>query len=471
MRTQKNRKDVRYFLNLPWMIFLFFATSAMDTAVNQQNKKQVFNPATLITLATRKVQDCLKIKPQFINIFSFPKEISKVIGLAIIEPWANLTPELKSQFASLIAANPDETKEIIFDKNVLMYEMLCHGVSLEIKLGFIKTFKQSNFILDFFSLLYADKQISNVCSTKALSYPVMLYKTPQRYYELTKCLLLEAITRKQDKMVDFLLEIGYPLHNDHETTSTGGLHYEEDDDITALFFHNSYNCLEIIANKMRFTAFEYLYKPLEHILTRFNKKHFELFAQHFINKLKEEELKELNNDFDFKCLIAIATNDTEWFAQITSNKVKTWLVTTKLQENYRYLHLASFWGSTKMIELLLSYGCSPSAQSDNGFTALHQALENDRFDIALFFINKDYTAKNCDIHSGDSREPDSQLRPLHMAVTKNNKELVVALVKNGSVIEHEDDKQTPLELAEELGYQEIAEYLHTQKNKLNNQNS
>src|SRR5437764_12776413 len=117
------------------------------------------------------------------------------------------------------------------------------------------------------------------------------------------------------------------------------------------------------------------------------------------------------------------------------------------------LHLAAFFGHTKVAELLLSHGADVSARSrnSNGNTPLHAALAGNHKFVAGLLIGR-----GADVNAPDA----AGWRPLHLAAANNNLDAIKALIAQGAdVTAGNGEGKTPLSLAQEKNHRETAVYL------------
>jgi ankyrin repeat protein len=117
------------------------------------------------------------------------------------------------------------------------------------------------------------------------------------------------------------------------------------------------------------------------------------------------------------------------------------------------LHLAAFFGHTKIAELLLSHDADVTARSrnPNGNTPLHAALAANHKFVAGLLIGG----------GADVNAPDAQgWRPLHLAAANNNLDAIKALIAQGAdVAAGNGEGKTPLSLAQEKNHREAVAFL------------
>src|SRR5213595_3475488 len=117
------------------------------------------------------------------------------------------------------------------------------------------------------------------------------------------------------------------------------------------------------------------------------------------------------------------------------------------------LHLAAFFGHTKVAELLLARGADVSARSrnPNGNTPLHAALAGNHKFVAGLLIGG-----GADVNAPDA----AGWRPLHLAAANNNLDAIKALIAQGAdAAAGNGEGKTPLSLAQEKNHRETAVYL------------
>jgi ankyrin repeat protein len=117
------------------------------------------------------------------------------------------------------------------------------------------------------------------------------------------------------------------------------------------------------------------------------------------------------------------------------------------------LHLASFFGHAKVIELLLAHGADVAARSTNstGNTPLHAALAaNQKMAVGLLIG-----------HGADVNAPDaSGWRPLHLAAVNNALDVMKTLIAQGADAGGTNrEGLTAMQLAEQKGHREAAALL------------
>jgi ankyrin repeat protein len=117
------------------------------------------------------------------------------------------------------------------------------------------------------------------------------------------------------------------------------------------------------------------------------------------------------------------------------------------------LHLAAFFGHTKVAEFLLAHDADVTARSrnPNGNTPLHAALAGNHKFVAALLIGG-----GADVNAVDAQG----WRPLHMAAANNNLDSIKALIAQGADVGAANaEGRTPLSLAQEKNHREAAALL------------
>jgi len=121
-------------------------------------------------------------------------------------------------------------------------------------------------------------------------------------------------------------------------------------------------------------------------------------------------------------------------------------------EGWSCLLVAIFQGDAGLVGELIAAGADVDANVfATGQTALLQALEGGKFDIARMLIA---SGANVNLHK------DGQVTPLMLAVAKGQSDLVLLLIENGADVNAvSDDQRTALKIAESGGLSAIADLL------------
>jgi len=117
------------------------------------------------------------------------------------------------------------------------------------------------------------------------------------------------------------------------------------------------------------------------------------------------------------------------------------------------LHLAAFFGHTRIAELLLAHDADVAARSrnNNGNTPLHAALAGNHKMVAGLLIGR----------GGDVNATDAAgWRPLHLAAANNNIDAIKSLIAQGADVGASNGEgRTALSLAQEKNHRETAAFL------------
>jgi ankyrin repeat protein len=117
------------------------------------------------------------------------------------------------------------------------------------------------------------------------------------------------------------------------------------------------------------------------------------------------------------------------------------------------LHLASFFGHSKIVELLLLRGADARvrSQNPNRNTALHSALAGNHKFVAGLLMGA-----GADVNAADA----GGWRPLHIAAANNNLDAMKTLIDQGAdVAAANNDGKTALTLAQEKNQREASALL------------
>jgi ankyrin repeat protein len=155
---------------------------------------------------------------------------------------------------------------------------------------------------------------------------------------------------------------------------------------------------------------------------------------------------------------AAILGDTEQItALLTANRSLIGLLST---DGWTPLHLASFFGKTEAVRLLLNKGALVNAKSTNPMQnmPLHAAAAGRHVEAAKLLIDHGAPV-NARQHGGWA--------PLHAAAQNGDLELAQALVAAGADVNvRADNNQMPLDLALTKGQQAMVDYLESNGAKL-----
>jgi ankyrin repeat protein len=123
-------------------------------------------------------------------------------------------------------------------------------------------------------------------------------------------------------------------------------------------------------------------------------------------------------------------------------------------DGFTGLHLASFFGQTRVVRYLLDSGSDIAAVSRNplGVQPLHAALASKKVETAQFLISRRAPV--------NTRQAGEGLTPLHYAAAHGHEDIVRQLLKRGADIAAKNsDGKTPLMMAEERGHASLVALL------------
>ena len=148
---------------------------------------------------------------------------------------------------------------------------------------------------------------------------------------------------------------------------------------------------------------------------------------------------------------AAAAGEVERVERLVAGDPST--VNTYSADGWTPLHLAAFFGHTKIAELLLSSDADVAARSrnSNGNTPLHAALAGNHKMVAGLLIGR-----GGDVNASDA----AGWRPLHLAAANNNLDAIKALTAQGADVgAGNGEGRTALSLAQEKNHREAAAFL------------
>jgi len=122
-------------------------------------------------------------------------------------------------------------------------------------------------------------------------------------------------------------------------------------------------------------------------------------------------------------------------------------------DGFTPLGLASFFGHTELVKMLLDKGANPNIAANNQFkvTPLHSACAISNYDIAEILIKN-----GANVNAKQMQN----VTPLHSAAHNGQSKLVNLLIENGADINSKmENGQTPLFMATEKEFKETIELL------------
>lgn len=131
----------------------------------------------------------------------------------------------------------------------------------------------------------------------------------------------------------------------------------------------------------------------------------------------------------------------------------THLISQFSEDGFTALGLACLFNHQEVAEYLLRNGADPNICASNGFNVypLHSACINDHFSMAKLL---------CDYGASVNVAQIAGLSPLHISAEFGNIELIILLLEQGAKTDlRMEGGKLPADLAQEKGYNEIAEIL------------
>ena len=117
------------------------------------------------------------------------------------------------------------------------------------------------------------------------------------------------------------------------------------------------------------------------------------------------------------------------------------------------LHLAAAAGATRVLEALVEAGADPTVRTESGLTALHLATLTGENELVRYLCDLSPEMVNL-------AEKDRLMTALHFAVENRHRSVLESLITNGADGELRNASgRTPLEIAEDKGYTELAAVL------------
>jgi len=150
---------------------------------------------------------------------------------------------------------------------------------------------------------------------------------------------------------------------------------------------------------------------------------------------------------------ASAAGEIERVERLLGNDSTPAAVNGYSADGWTPLHLAAFFGHTKIAEALLAHDADVAARSRNatGNTPLHAALAGNHKFVAGLLLGS-----GADVNAPDA----AGWQPLHLAAANNNLDAIKTLIAQGADVNAANaEGKTPLSLAQEKNHREAAAYL------------
>ncbi|MEO6188251.1 MAG: ankyrin repeat domain-containing protein [Ginsengibacter sp.] len=173
------------------------------------------------------------------------------------------------------------------------------------------------------------------------------------------------------------------------------------------------------------------------------------FAAYCRNKSGIELLRNYRKELDIFEAASIA--DIDAVTKLINQNPD--LINSFSADGFTPLGLASFFGNTDIVKLLLSNGANPGIAANNQFKVapLHSACATSNYDIAELLIKN-----GADVNARQMQG----VSPLHSAAHNGKADLAKLLIDCGADVNAKTDNgQTPLFMAEEKGFTETAELI------------
>lgn len=129
----------------------------------------------------------------------------------------------------------------------------------------------------------------------------------------------------------------------------------------------------------------------------------------------------------------------------------------KTQTGFSFIHIAASMGHLEVLKLLIASGVDINLETDDGLTALHIAVKKGYTQMI-----RELAQAGADIEKATKYIRTKGYRSIHLAVLRNKIESVRELIILGVNINSRIQKSngpTPLMLAAQLGYEDIAKFL------------
>jgi uncharacterized protein len=150
---------------------------------------------------------------------------------------------------------------------------------------------------------------------------------------------------------------------------------------------------------------------------------------------------------------ASAAGEIDRVERLLSGNGDAAMVNAYSADGWTPLHLAAFFGHTKIAETLLAHRADVTAASRNanGNTPLHAALAGNHKFVAGLLLGS-----GADVNAADA----AGWRPLHLAAANNNLDAIKTLIAQGAdVTAATSEGKTPLSVATEKNHREAAAFL------------
>ncbi|XP_065684828.1 uncharacterized protein LOC101234786 isoform X2 [Hydra vulgaris] len=162
-----------------------------------------------------------------------------------------------------------------------------------------------------------------------------------------------------------------------------------------------------------------------------------------------------NNDLGKELLEASRLGDTSRVSSLMSNGApltNDWLGTTPL-------HLASIYGHTSVVEILIKSGINRDGRNKVDKAPLHFACQHGHFEIVKLLVDNGANINSLDM---------LKMTPLHWAVEANNYEICLLLLKMGAKTSLQNKfGKTAFQIAKEKSFLSIADLLCVKEMNIN----
>jgi ankyrin repeat protein len=118
---------------------------------------------------------------------------------------------------------------------------------------------------------------------------------------------------------------------------------------------------------------------------------------------------------------------------IVSAAIPTWInYPNNRKNNFTPLHCAAQTNSSEAINVLLTAGAKAEAITEDGFTALHIAITNKKYEAAYTLLDHKDNKANIEAKTSNG------LTPLYLAIEAQDSRIVAALLQRSASIQHGD---------------------------------